>query len=247
MIATLLKKLLVRKPRSELTGTDSLLVAHFKHMPGNPIPLSAQELDELDRLLRSALPQQARLGNITALDGFLTCLTIGPHITPEEWLGTLFPEVSPLEQELTERLMNLIERRHQHLAADLTRTKPRFQPLFVGFTTAKTARPLGRHAGAIQTWCAGFMAGTDLRPRAWKKLLNINDAYSPLYMLWLLGTLEGHQKQWHDAVQCYRDEGYDAEQAEQMTLRWYGLPGMRRREVSDLKKSILQLQAHWRK
>jgi yecA family protein len=243
MIAGLFKKFLATSHDSKPVGTGPVLATHFTRTPQKPAPLSGKEQDELDHLLGNALADDV-LGCVTALDGFLTLLAVGPHIAPEEWLGFLFPEALPLDDEQTRRMLTLIERRHHHIVFDLARTKPHFEPLFVGFTQAKTAKPLGRRVFHNGLWCAGFMAGTDLRPHKWGKLLDTNNESSPLYTPWMLGTPEGEEKRWNETIQYYRDSGYDANEARLMTLRWYGLPGPRRALNSELKKLVLNLLAH---
>lgn len=232
-----------RRPRSSEIG--AALASRFTLSSSKPLPLDPKEQDELDALLHAAMPGDG-LDGVTALDGFLTCLVVGPDIAPEEWLDFLFHGQPPFEDDArTARLLALIERRYRHIAFDFARPKPRYQPLFAGFSAAKTAPPLGRKVGSVYVWCIGFMAGTDLRSRAWDRLLDTRDSYSPLYMPWLLGTPEGSEKRRDDALEWYLDEGFNEEEAEQMVLRWYGLPGTKRNTVSSLKKAMMALYVHW--
>ncbi len=224
-------------------------IIRFTCQPKELVPLTAEEQDELDVLLQKAkLPTDA-ISDITTLDGFLTCLVIGPkRVMPDEWLCKLFDGQRPALTDIgTTRLLTLIERHHHSITLDFVRTKPNFRPLFIGFTRAKKAKPVGKQLRPIECWCDGFMVATDLRWGNWCKLLDTDDSFSLLYSPWILGTADGEEQKMQQALDYYLDEGYGyaPEEAKLMVLRWLTLPGTHLRNVSSLKKSILHIHAYW--
>lgn len=220
----------------------------FTCPPEELLPLTPCEQDELDILLQTShLPIDA-IGDLTALDGFLTCLVIGPKpIQPSEWLYNLFDGQCPkLTESNTTRLLALIQRQHHSIALGFARPKVYYRPLFAGFTRAKKAKPVGGKLHSAQWWCSGFMRATGLRWREWGKLLDPGNTYSLLYMPWILGTTEGHEQQMQRALDYYLNEGYAPDDAQHMVARWLVLPGTHLRMVSDLKKCIMHIHAYWK-
>ena len=95
-------------------------------------PLSDQEIDELEAFLESdATPREYM--DITALDGFLTALAIGPGLPlPSRWIPVIWggkgdPVVESAEQ--AHRIVSLIMRRMNMIGAMLGREPPAFEPI----------------------------------------------------------------------------------------------------------------------
>ena len=223
----------------------------FTCQPEELHPLTPSEQDELDTLLKASKASDVlanAISDITSLDGFLTCMVIGPQPTNQgEWLYYLFDGQLPKLTDIdTTRLLALIQRHHHSLTLDFAKTKPHYRPLFTNFTRAKNAKPVGKKLRDELYWCNGFMQATQLRWTQWHKLLDPHESYSLLYGPWLLGTAEGHDWQMKEVRNCYRDEGYDAEEVHHMALRWFTLPSTHVRTLADLKKSILHIHAYWK-
>lgn len=210
--------------------------------------LSAREQEELHKLLQRAGFPLSAITTLTMLDGFLTCLVIGPQMIPaKEWQSTLCGARHPdLSEPDSRQLTTLIDRHHQHIRQGFNKSKPTFRLLFKDYTRAKNAKPVAGQLNTIYEWCTGFMRATEICQTRWKPLLNQKDCHSILYMIWLLGTIEGGKQMRSQAMQCYVDDGYDALEARHMVIRWLGLRGTQLKNVADLKKSLIHIYDYWK-
>lgn len=210
--------------------------------------LSAREQEELHQLLQRAGFPLSAITTLTMLDGFLTCLVIGPQKIPaKEWQSTLCGARHPdLSEPDFHQLTTLIDRHHQHIRQGFEKSKPTFRLLFKDYTRAKNAKPVARQLNTIYEWCTGFMRATEICPTRWELLLNQEDSHSILYMIWLLGTIEGCEQMRSQAMQCYMDDGYDELEARHMMIRWLGLRGTQLKNIADLKKSLIHIHDYWK-
>lgn len=131
-------------------------------------PLSTQELEELNRFLMSDIVPHGTM-DISMLDGFLTCVVIGPEtLTPGEWLpavwgGSPGPKFESMEQ--AEYIVSLIIRHMNAIAGQLEHAPQAFEPLFY------ERKVEGRTDVIADEWCDGFMQGVNLRPGSWLPLI----------------------------------------------------------------------------
>ena len=139
-------------------------------------PLSDDELNHLAKWLARHKPHDGWLADIHALDGFLTCIVVGPAlIGPGEWLAWMFKARQP---PAFERNLPLIMRR-MNAIADQCAARPRsYRPLL------ETHSHLRGRADPLDAWCQGFMTATVLRDRQWEKLLKKRDLALWLYPIW---------------------------------------------------------------
>ena len=155
-------------------------------------PLSDQEIDELEAFLESdATPRECM--DITALDGFLTALAIGPGLPlPSRWMPVIWggkgdPVAESAEQ--AHRIVSLIMRRMSMIGAMLGREPPAFEPiLYEGEVEG------GGTIVVACDWCAGFLAGVELAFDDWQPLLG--DQFDSAFFVPLvkLGTDEGRDE-----------------------------------------------------
>lgn len=152
-------------------------------------PLSQAEYRELRTFLsRKDAPERA-LRELPALDGFLTCLVIGPDaVMPSHWLPVLFggalPEFENARQ--MERMFGMILRHMNWIVLRFEESPPLFVPLL-------PRRLAGKRDPAIEGWCTGFMRAVELCRAKWMTLLNRGDPGSLLYAVWLHGSEEGRE------------------------------------------------------
>jgi uncharacterized protein len=133
-------------------------------------PLSDQEIDELDIFIESeARPHKCM--RLTALDGFLTALAIGPGLPmPSRWMPVIWGGQSDQVVESTEerhRIVGLIMRRMNMIGAMIGKTPPAFEPiLYEGELEG------GGTIVVAHNWCAGFLAGVEVAYDDWQPLLS---------------------------------------------------------------------------
>lgn len=131
---------------------------------------SANYLDRLDDALE-ALGPDAML--VEELDGFVAGLLLCPEpIKPGDWLPTVWHvgnDASPLTDPAhASRVFALIVQYYNSVARTLSDHPERYQPLL----------PVDPDSGELvwQVWIDGFAAATDLRPEAWSRLDDADEA-----------------------------------------------------------------------
>lgn len=182
-------------------------------------PLSSEELAELEDFLDSeAVPEECM--NFAMLDGFLTCLVIGPDmVMPSEWMPVVWsdseePVFETMEQ--AERIIGLMYRHMNSIAANFMGGHSRYSPMLQEI-----------HDGdatdfEVEGWCIGFMVAMDLRLDDWTKFLKSKEGMLAAPLM-TLGTEDGIQE-------IERAKDPDAERDE-----W----------VSHLASSITAIYAYW--
>jgi len=124
-------------------------------------PMSLQELDEF--LTSDGAPDRSMA--LSALDGFLTAVAIGPEqIKPSEWLPRIWGDETPefLSEEEANRVIGTILGRYNQIITQLRDDPDRYQPLI----------RQNEHGQVIaRDWVAGFMDGVALRFHGWQALL----------------------------------------------------------------------------
>ena len=123
--------------------------------------------------------------NLFSLDGFLTCLVIGPKTLPHSnWLPEIWGETESDEMtwdsmEETENIIGLIMRYNNMKASAIQINPKNSKPLM--FERAAT-QDEGWH---IEDWCNGFVAGFNLAYDEWQPLMESEEDSSliaPLYL-----------------------------------------------------------------
>jgi yecA family protein len=121
------------------------------------VSLTAPELDELQTILLSGTNDD-RL-ELSGLHGLQTAVVSSPQpITPDEWLP-LVGDTRP------ERMLSLVMRQMNGIAAELAHDPASFAPLLLA---SDATTPREEYAGA---WCNGYLAGVLLRGNEWENFL----------------------------------------------------------------------------
>ncbi len=129
--------------------------------------LTDDELMELDRFLASPGLVESSL-DVFGLEGFFAAVVATPRLVePSEWTpwiwdvdaGEISPEFESPEQE--ERILGLVLRLHDDVAAALAPEAGEFEPLFEE-----------GDAEAAANWCSGFLAGTRFESDMWGDLID---------------------------------------------------------------------------
>ena len=132
--------------------------------------------------------------DISALDGFLTCLAIGPEtVMPSKWLPEIWGESSNDEMvwdsmEETEHIIGLIMSFFNSIVQVFTKNPNSFEPLFY---TKKVGE---QKIIIIDEWCYGFMQGVGLTFDSWKPIIDSDEERDLLSPLFLHGTEEGQNQ-----------------------------------------------------
>jgi uncharacterized protein len=132
-------------------------------MPAIPT-VSVQDLEALEKYLISDYGPENGMG-LSDLDGFLTAVIVGPElIIPSEWLPAVWghEEAQFSDQRQADRVVGIIMRLYNHIAAGLNREPPRVDPLLL-FNPDDRA--------IVSDWCAGFLDAIKLRPASWLPLI----------------------------------------------------------------------------
>jgi uncharacterized protein len=167
--------------------------------PQSPVtPLSAQELEWLDRLL-TQLPSDAAM-TLDGMDGYLTALHIGSGQAlalqatadwlPVVWGGDQADQAESPAPFATRRqrkdTLVLLLRHLRHLAQQLSEAPEAWEPIF------SIAEQGAQEWTDARDWCAGFLQAVDLQPQAWRQGL-LADWTDPVLqpLLTLGGGLDG--------------------------------------------------------
>jgi uncharacterized protein len=121
-------------------------------------------LQVIDRYLLSDRAPENSMG-LSDLDGFLTAIVIGPELVlPSEWLPVIWGGESPKFKNPREAqsTVDAIMERYDEIVRAFQDTPPSFDPVFW-----ETKDGLVIAAD----WAEGFYDAINLRPKAWKPLL----------------------------------------------------------------------------
>ncbi len=159
-------------------------------------PLSAAELEGLDRLLQN-LPADGAM-TLDGMDGYLTALLAGP---PEvlaawgtaEWLPAIWggdgaaghEEAAPFSSKRQRKATVVLVLRHlRHLSEQLDKQPDHapdtWEPIF------SVAEQGAKEWVDARDWCTGFLQAVDLLPSAWQALWDdpvLGPALAPLLLL----------------------------------------------------------------
>ena len=130
----------------------------------------ALSLEELDLWLASDQAPAKGGWNVSAVDGLLAGIVVGPEpIEPEEWTRLIFG-ARPLGADGEAALQAVLDR-HDAVAKILAKEPASYAPLF-----------MRTDEGVVlaQDWAAGFLAAVRLRLEAWRPLLEAAETGGPL-------------------------------------------------------------------
>ena len=188
------------------------------------IPLSEQEIEELDRfLLSDAISAETMV--LDALDGYLTAIVIGPTTTtPSLWLPRIWgpsdddaPEFESMEQ--AQRILDLIMRHMNGIILALQHDADNFDPLLNSMTYGDDPREYLDG----EMWAHGFMTGIELCRRDWQPLFDDPAAKEVLRPIYLLGSDE-------------------VTEAEEILTRW---PAQREELAKQIAGSVATIYRYW--
>ena len=166
-----------------------------RYDPASPVtPLTAAELDALDRLLQN-LPADGAM-SLDGLDGYLTALLVGPPallatLRTADWLPLVWggddeagaSAAAPFASKRQRKTTVVLVLRHlRHLGWQFDEAPDEWEPIF------SIAEQGPREWADARDWCAGFLQAVDLLPAAWGSAWN-DPALAPL--LRLGGGLDG--------------------------------------------------------
>jgi len=169
------------------------------------IPLSDDELDELDRFLMSDATGEESM-DIAMLDGFLTALAIGPNtLPPSRWMPVIWGGEMTWESEAqAKRMMSLVFRHANDILFTLRGYPDDFEPLLY------EREHEGRKIPIIDEWCIGFVQGMALDEEAWRPLLDTEEGEDMVFPIMLYGTEAGWEQLRDDPALENRHEEFVA-------------------------------------
>jgi uncharacterized protein len=130
------------------------------------VTLTEPELGELQTFLLSGSNEDWL--EISGLHGLQTAVVSSPKpISPDEWLPLVAGKRTPSfgEGARGDRILSLVMRQMDGIAAELTCDPEAFSPLLLASDLPKPRR---EYAGA---WCNGYLAGVLLRGNDWESFL----------------------------------------------------------------------------
>jgi len=169
------------------------------------IPLSDDELDELDRFLMSDATNEESM-DIAMLDGFLTALAIGPNtLPPSRWMPVIWGGEMVWESEAqAKRMMSLVFRHANDILFTLRSYPDDFEPLLY------EREHEGKKIPIIDEWCIGFVQGMALDEEAWRPLLDSEEGEDMVFPIMLYGTEAGWEQLRDDPALENRHEEFAA-------------------------------------
>ena len=183
-------------------------------------PLSESEMTELDEFLMSGVTPEGCM-DISALDGFLTSLVIGPELVPPSvWLKAIWGGESEPAFESSaqaQRVISLIMRRSNAISS-MFNEPPEFAPILYEREVE------GSRYWSADDWCWGFLEAIRLSPETWQPLVEDEDNRSMLLPIVALGSEDGWEL-------LEADPNRDA--AEQAAL-------------DDLEPAVVAISRYWR-
>lgn len=169
------------------------------------VPLSDDELDELDQFLLSDDTREEAM-DISMLDGFLTALAIGPNtLPPSQWMPVIWGGPITWQSEAqAKRMMSLVFRHANDILFNLRSYPDEFQPLLY------EREHEGKKIPIIDEWCSGFIQGMALDEAAWRPLMESDEGNDMLFAILLYGTETGWQQLNDDPALAERHEEFAA-------------------------------------
>jgi yecA family protein len=137
--------------------------------PSPPDPIAAAISGVLEDAAHSIGP--AEQGMLAFVQGLLTAAAIGPERTfPHEWIGAIFLGYRFEDADAAQAASALLSLMHDRILEDLRRKGAEYSPAFL-----ERAED-GEKVGLAREWSSGFVAGMQLRGKAWEALATARDA-----------------------------------------------------------------------
>jgi uncharacterized protein len=178
----------------------------------NLLPLSQDELTELETFLTSDKTPEECMASLEMIDGYMTALVIGPEMIAQyRWIQYLLdPENkqekifdSPEEEAI---ITGMLLRHSSAIAAQFENDPEDFLPIYELFGYGEEEeREL-----AIEEWALGFILGMELAHEAWQPLFASEETAMLAGPLFILGRItddyESMTQEERDSVTAMLDE-----------------------------------------
>lgn len=190
-------------------------------------------MDDYDFINGFFLPHlnQGHITNLGQLDGFLTCVAIGPQPC---WANTWFtallggaavtPENEAHAEWLSDQL-HLISCHLKNIYAQLQQNPPGYQPLL------ETHPQLTNGTQAIYDWCYGFMTASMLHDKQWESMLKKNQALAINHV----------QPIWSTASEAGQGKTKNKQRKNKVQFK----QNKNSLNATQLKASVLAIHAYW--
>lgn len=151
----------------------------------NDLPLSDDEVLELDGFLLAGTNEQAERLTVDEAHGYLTGLVVGnAPVSTEEWMKVIWGKPNFSDTAQQKRMTSLLLRMREEIEATLRRGQS-FEPLVA------EVEEKGELLVAFEGWCFGFMLAVSNDEARWSELPpSARDALAPIADLALLHTEE---------------------------------------------------------
>jgi len=155
------------------------------------LPLSQEELNELEGFLVSDKTSEECMSSLEMIDGYMTALVIGPELVPQpRWIQYMIDPDNKQEQlfestEAEESITGLLFRHASAIAAQFETNPEEFLPLYEMFGYGE---PEEREI-AIEEWALGFILGMELSHEAWQPLFDEESSAMLAGPLFILGKV----------------------------------------------------------
>lgn len=152
------------------------------------LPLSQEELNELEGFLSSDKTPEECMPSLEMIDGYMTALVIGPEMVPQfRWIQYMIDPENKQEKIFEtpeqEAAITALLLRHAGAIAEQFESNPEeFLPIYEMFGYGEEEE----REIAIEEWALGFILGMELSHEAWEPLFaNENTAMlaGPLFIL----------------------------------------------------------------
>ncbi|HTR01254.1 MAG TPA: UPF0149 family protein [Candidatus Acidoferrum sp.] len=141
-------------------------------MAKNSIPLSDDELDDLQDLLVFRIPEDEDTEGrdegvviLDELDGFLTALVSGPiAVLPSVWLKAVWGDYPPQWESADEQayFMQLVQRLQTEISSLLNKDTDNFEPMFSWHELEDQPVEI------VDDWCEGYLRGVRVLGTMWE-------------------------------------------------------------------------------
>ena len=136
-------------------------------------PPTEAELDWLDAFLLTRVDEDLDVGDkdegiydLSTLDGFFTAVVSGPEaISPAIWIQSIWGDFEPewKDQQQAEKVLTLLARYMNGVAAFLMHDPKNFEPMFME-SNIKDSQQI-----SVEDWCEGYMRGVKLLDYQWQQ------------------------------------------------------------------------------
>ncbi|NTU53521.1 MAG: UPF0149 family protein [Chlorobiaceae bacterium] len=155
------------------------------------IPLSQEELTELEIFLTSDKTPEECMSSLEMIDGYMTALVIGPEMVAQyRWIQYLLDPENKQEKifnspEEEAEITSLLLRHVSAIEAQFENDPEAFVPIYEMFSYSEDdEREL-----AIEEWALGFILGMELSHEAWQPLFATEATAMLAGPLFILGRI----------------------------------------------------------